>query len=218
MAGLLSRKKLIILCAAAVLSCHGAYCFESSFPFPFEFGHSSDIYLDVKKPETKQSRQQNQAANDLLKERGIEKSPSAFVKYIKKNEIGAIKLLLDAGFDPNTNINANYPIFYAAKYNRRQIVYLLLEAGANPNRDLTSPVRYAILHKDYDCVKVLLDYGANVNYEDAFLDETLLYTALKKKQYDIARFLLEKGAKIDIKSYNLIKRKKLERKMGILID
>ena len=42
-------------------------------------------------------------------------------------------------------------------------------------------------------------------------DETLLYTALKKKQYDIAALLIKNGAKVDIKSFNYIKKKKLEK-------
>lgn len=217
MADLSYRKILITIFALVVFSLQGQ-CFESSFPFPFEFGHSSDIYLDVKKPETKQTRQASVQANELLRERGISKSPSAFVNYIKKNDIGAIKLLLDAGFDPNTNINANYPLYYAAKYNKRQVIYLLLEAGADPNKDFTSPMRFTILHKDYDCTKMLIDHKGDVNYTDMLFDESLLYTALKKKQYDIVLLLLKSGAKMDRKSYRLIKKKNLERKLGIYVD
>lgn len=198
--------------------CHSAYSYESSFPFPFEFGHSSDIYFTPQKKETKEIKQEVQAANDLLSEMKISKSPNDFVKYIKKNEAGKIKLLLEAGFDPNTNINASFPLYYAAKYNRKQIIYMLLEKGANPNKDLTSPMRFTILHKDWDSTKALIDAGGNVNYLDMMTDESLLYTALKKKQYEIAMLLLNKGAKIDKKTYLLIKRKKLEPKLGIMLN
>lgn len=194
------------------------YAFESSFPFPFEFGHSSDIYLDVKKPVTKEVRQQRQVAEETLNQLGISKSPEAFVKYIKADDVRSIKLLLDAGFDPNTSINANYPIYYASRYNRPKIIYLLLEAGADPNRDFTSPVRFTILHKDYNSTKSLLDKGANPNYTDALTDETLLYTSLKKKQYDISRLLIESGAKQDRKSYNYISKKHLEERLGVTLN
>ena len=210
--------KILILFCAMIIFCHSANAYESSFPFPFEFGHSSDIYLDVKKPETKTTRQKNQAAMDLVIQRGIKRSPEAFVKYIKKNNYGAIKLLLDAGFDPNTCINANYPIYYAAKYDRRQIIYLLLESGANPNKDLTSPLRYAIKNKDFAAAKMLVDYGADVNYIDIVTNENLLLFALKKNQYEIFNLLYKNGGKIDGKTYRYIKKKRLEKKIGIYLD
>ena len=49
-------------------------------------------------------------------------------------------------------------------------------------------------------------------------DETLLYTALKKKQYDIAALLIKNGAKVDIKSFNYIKKKKLENKLMMILN
>ena len=65
---------------------------------------------------------------------------------------------------------------------------------------------------------MLIEYGANVNYEDLWKDETLLYTALKKKQYDIAALLIKKGARIDIRSFNYIKKKKLENKLMTVLN
>lgn len=217
MADLLSKKSIII-CTILILSIQTGYSFESSFPFPFEFGHSSDIYFEPKKVETKQTRTQIQAARDILRERGIKNSPEDFLKYIKKNEIGLVKLMLDAGIDPDTFVNGNYVIYWAAKYNRRQISYLLLEKGANPNKDMNSPLRCAVLHGDYELAKILIDHNANLNYLDTFTNDTVLMTALKKKQYEIARLLIERGARVDGESYRLIKKKNLESKIGIFLD
>ena len=218
MAGLLFKKKNLYVVCALLFFTLSASAYESSFPFPFEFGHSSDIYLNVKKPETKEIRQERQSAIDIINEQGISRNPMEFIKYIKKNDLRAIKLLLDAGFNPNSAINANYPVYYAAKYNKRQVMYLLLQAGANPNKDLSSPLRFAILHKNYDMANMLIDYGADINYEDNWSNETLLYTALKKKQYDIAALLIKKGARIDIRSFNYIKKKKLENKLMTVLN
>lgn len=214
------NKSIVEIGAVVILALNFApvSAYESSFPFPFEFGHSSDIYLDIKKPETKQTRQERQAAEDLLVQFGISKSPNAFVKYIKDDNLKAVQLLLDAGFNPNTSINANYPLYYAARYNRSRIINLLLEKGADPNKDFTSPLRFTILHKDYNSSKLLLDKGANPNYRDALTDESLLYTALKKKQYDIARLLIESGAKQDRRSYQYISKKKLGARLGVIVD
>ncbi len=216
MADLLFKKRILIT-ALLLIFCKSAYSYESSFPFPFEFGHSSDIYLDVKKPETKKIRQQNQKAQELLEAKGIKRTPEDFVNYIKKNDKVAIALLLDAGFDPNQNINSSFPLYYAARYNRPEIIDLLISSGANPKKDLTSPVRFTILHKDYYSTKILLEAGADANYRDMTTNETLLYTALKKKEYDIARLLIQKGAKPDNESCRLISNKKLERQLGVSI-
>lgn len=218
MAGLLFNKKVLLAVCALLFFTMGANAYESSFPFPFEFGHSSDIYLNVKKPETKEIRQERQAAIDLINEAGISRDPMKFIRYIKKNDLKAIKLLLDAGFNPNMAINANYPVYYAAKYDKRQVMYLLLKAGADPNKDLSSPLRFAILNKDYDMANLLIDYGADINYEDNWSGETLLYTALKKKQYDIAALLIKKGVRVDIKSFNYIKKKKLEERLMTVLN
>ena len=217
MAGLLSKTKILLIICTAVIFCCSADAFDD---FPFEFGHSSDIYLDLKKNAAyeKQKRRDLTEAKEILYEKGIKRSPDDFVKYIKKNDKEAIKLLLNAGFDPNMNIRANYPLYYASKYNKPEIVHILLKAGADPNKDFTSPLRFAILHKDYDMVHDLIDFDAKVNYTDMCFDETLLYTALKKKEYDIAMLLLNSGAKIDNRSYSLIKKKKLEEKLGIIVE
>ena len=214
MADLLFKKRIFII-ALLLIFTKSAYSYESSFPFPFEFGHSSDIYLDIKKPETKQTRQENQFAVELIEAKGIQKSPEAFLKYIKANNKEAIRLLLEAGFDPNQNINSNFPIYYAAKFNKPEIIEILLTKGANPNRDLTSPLRFTILHKDYFSSKILIEAGCNVNYRDMVSNETLLTTALKKKQYDIARLLVAKGAKVDMKSGEIISKRNLEKQLGL---
>ena len=211
-------KKLFIITFAAAITCHSAYAFESSFPFPFEFGHSSDIYLNVKTPNTKQERQDLQKANEILVQRGISKEPKEVMNYIKNNDFEKVDLVLKAGFDPNTSYNANYPIYYAVRYKRPEILKLLLDSGADIKMEVSGPLRDSIINNNYECAKLLIEYGADVNYYHGVLDEYVLYTALKKKEYGLARMMIEKGAKIDIKSYKEIKKKNLERKMGINID
>ncbi|MCD8024292.1 MAG: ankyrin repeat domain-containing protein [Candidatus Gastranaerophilales bacterium] len=214
MAGLLF-KIFFILCL--VFICQSVQAFDSSFPFPFEFGHSSDIYLDVKK-ETKETRVKDREAEDILKARGIKNDPESFLKYIRKNDLESLKLILKAGFDPNKSINADFPIYYAARRNKTQVVYLLLENGADPNKGFSSPLRCAILEGDYNLAKTLIDHGANINFIDVLTDETILYTALKKKRYDIARILVEKGVKMDSDSYKIIKKRKLESTLGVYMN
>jgi ankyrin repeat protein len=76
-----------------------------------------------------------------------------------------------------------------------------LENGANPNYESFSlaaltPLQYALTYglydNRYDCVKMLLDYGANVNDFEAFK------TAALSGRCDIVKLFLDYGVHIDI--------------------
>lgn len=216
MADSLFRKILITVCAM-VFICHSAYSYETSFPFPFEFGHSSDIYLNVKKP-TKKQNADLQRANEILKERGISRSPDEITKYIKKDEAEKIKLLINAGLDPNGAIFVNTPVYSAAKHNSYNTLKVLLDNGAKPDDSISSPLREALKRKHMECARLLIENGADVNYYDGMTDENVLYTALKNNNVELAKLMIEKGAKMDKKTYALIKKKKLDKKYGLYAD
>ena len=200
-----------------VLTCHSAYSYESSFPFPFEFGHSSDIYLNVKKPLPKKM-EDLERANEILKQKKISKSPQDILKYIKQDDAEKIKLLLDAGMDSNGQIYVNTPVYYAAKNNSSNVLKVLLENGADPNKDMSSPLEEVIKAGNSECAKLLVENGADINYYNGISDESMLFLALKKGEYELAKMILEKGAKPDQKSYRIIKKKKLDEKYGIYVD
>jgi len=216
MADSLFRKILITICTLAIF-CTGAYCYESSFPFPFEFGHSSDIYLNVKKP-TKKQNADIQKANEILKERKISRSPDEIIKYIKKDEAEKIKLLINAGMDPNGTLFVNVPVYYAAKFNSFNTLKVLLDNGAKPEDSISSPLREALKRNHVECARLLVENGANVNYYDGMTDENVLYTALKNNHFELAKLMIEKGAQMDKKSYTIIKKKKLDKKYGLYVD
>lgn len=201
-----------------VILCHSALGYESSFPFPFEFGHSSDIYLKVKPTPTKEENKDLQAANEILTQKGYSKDPVEILKYIKKNNTEAVKLALDAGLSPNVTIYGTSALYYAAKYKRYEILKLLIDNGANQNREIYSILREAILNNDTESARLLIQNGADVNYYEGLVNETVLYTALKKKEYGIAKLLIENGAKIDARSKSFIKKNKLDKKYGIFTD
>lgn len=192
-----------------VIFCHGAKAFETSFPFPFEFGHSSDIYLKKYEP-TKEENRKAQRAREILIENKIKTDPVSIIKYIRKNDLQKLSLIIDSGFSPNTLLNGNPPVYYSSRYNKPRVTYLLLRSGAKPNIDFYSPLKFAVEHKDYDIAKTLIEYGADVNYADRQRAETILYSALKTKQYELAKILIKNGAKMDIKSLNLIEKNNLQ--------
>ena len=55
----------------------------------------------------------------------------------------------------------------------------------------------------------LIDRNAKVNYRDSITNNTNLSMALKNNMIDIAKQLIQKGAQPDIKSVQIIKKKKL---------
>ncbi|XP_061796850.1 ankyrin repeat and SOCS box protein 14 [Nerophis lumbriciformis] len=85
-----------------------------------------------------------------------------------------IKLLLDEGFDPNYMLHPcvrrgydderKSALFFAVSNNDLASVRLLLEAGALTNQDPVKCLQVALRSGNYELMKVLLRYGANVNF------------------------------------------------------
>ncbi|KAF9252159.1 hypothetical protein CBS147333_488 [Penicillium roqueforti] len=118
--------------------------------------------------------------------------------------------LLDHGADPNTRCDIdNTPLSYAARYAALSTIDLLLRRGGDVR--IGQLVRNAI-YRESDSLKVvemLVDRGAPFNalmYEDhqysrnmfPFMRETPLHTAVALKKGDVIRYLVHKGASVDI--------------------
>ena len=119
---------------------------------------------------------------------------SPLLKAVKSGDNAKVKMLLDAGYDPNHQLDSMAPmtpIFFAPN---KQIAKLLLKAGADLNvKDLDG--RTALFHiKDRDTLKYIIEQGADVNNVDAATGETLLHSV---DDGEIARLLLEKGADVN---------------------
>ena len=131
-----------------------------------------------------------------------------------------VKLLLEYGADPNKyrivtdkngSISSDSPLGFAlvlctltttdkVKY-LVNIVKLLLEHGANPNKDSqkqASPLRRAIASKNTEIVKLLLEHGADPNLmEDDYYGNKksmLTYAIIDAKSKDIVNLLIKHGA------------------------
>jgi ankyrin repeat protein len=97
--------------------------------------------------------------------------------YDSSHNFEIIRILLNLGADPNTfwlfpynplGPRAKSALCVAIDQNNLQKVQLLLEAGAQVNRDLAgdmhfSPMQLAVSKKNQDVVRKLLDYGSNPN-------------------------------------------------------
>lgn len=77
-----------------------------------------------------------------------------------------VKLLLEAGADPNLPSNGVLPLATAAERKCAEVIRLLLAAGADPNRNLDGvepPMIQAVESLQPDILKLLLDAGGDPN-------------------------------------------------------
>ena len=78
--------------------------------------------------------------------------------------------------------------------------YLLqIDADVNAQDDVGTALHMAIMTKQLDLAKVLLEKGASVDVKNS-KGLTPLEMAIKTKQPDLAKVLLEKGASVDVKN------------------
>lgn len=86
-------------------------------------------------------------------------------KAIRTNNYDAVLYQLSSGIDINDSGDLySTPLITAIHYQRKNIVKLLLENGANPNkadRESREPLKEAVKLKDYDTVRLLLNSGAD---------------------------------------------------------
>jgi ankyrin repeat protein len=152
----------------------------------------------------------------LLLERGADATEcndagiSPIIAGAASGDRETVKLLLEAGAkaddfpklkDPRaTDIAAGLrtPLMWAAYHNDEQMVRLLLDHGADPNRStyFGTPLSHACWHDGFEAAAVLIDRGANVNTRDAVADFTPLHWAAGDESLrpHLVRLLLGSGA------------------------
>ncbi len=94
----------------------------------------------------------------------------AFMEAVEMEMLGAVKLMLRKGFNPNYQTDdGEYPLIEAVYTGNPKLVKLLLDAGANPNVidfDEMTPLK-AAEENDYLAIKnLLIKYGAREKEED----------------------------------------------------
>lgn len=128
----------------------------------------------------------------------VTKGPS---QHGPKKHIEMITMLLDIGIDPcGTDNSSETPLKLAIQYRNVDAVNCLLNRGADPNMWFTdtdaetesdSPLVTAIKGGDMKIIELLIDAGADVDYQGR---ETPLFAAICKDDPLIIRALIEAGA------------------------
>lgn len=86
---------------------------------------------------------------------------NTFCKLIRKGDLKAVKSMIDAGTDIDQKSVGMTPLMYAARYNKIEIVNLLISKGANlkvkSNRGYTA-LEYAEMSKAFDTYKIISNH------------------------------------------------------------
>ncbi|AXT20699.1 ankyrin repeat domain-containing protein [Flavobacteriaceae bacterium AU392] len=93
----------------------------------------------------------------------VEGKVNAFCLSVAKGDIDTVKKLISLGTDVNEKSNGMTPLHYAAKYNRVEILKLLVENGAKLNKRCdkgNTAVEYAKLSNAKDAIAVLNELKA----------------------------------------------------------
>ncbi|BAY80643.1 ankyrin repeat-containing protein [Calothrix parasitica NIES-267] len=114
------------------------------------------------------------------------------IQAINLRRLEIIKILLEAGADPNLcqDVYAT-PLELATSLGNIEVIKILLRAGANPNffGIDSSALERAIRIERIDIIKILLDAGADLSHKN----RSLIYAANNGK-FEIVKFLVETGS------------------------
>jgi ankyrin repeat protein len=132
----------------------------------------------------------------------------SFLKAIENNDTVATKLFLEAGMDPNANVDGITPLMVAATKNRLEIAKSLIDKKANVNakdKDGLTALHYAVIgdpngSASIDVTKLLIEKGADVNFQSTKDGMTPLMVAVTKGSAEIVKLLLEKGANVNVQT------------------
>jgi ankyrin repeat protein len=116
-----------------------------------------------------------------------------------RGHINAVRVLLDHGADINARIHDGPTLLRLASYDRNpEVVQLLLEISAalNPNTGsgLSRPLCLASRWGHLEVVRLLLDHGAEVNFQEEG-NWSPYEVAKRHRQHDVARLLRDHGGK-----------------------
>ncbi|KAM9321275.1 ankyrin repeat and SOCS box protein 11 [Gastrophryne carolinensis] len=120
----------------------------------------------------------------------------------RSGSVACISVLLEYGANPELETQLAFPLHEAATRGHRECAEMLVAYGADIDKEVQNsgtPLYLACAHQKTDCVRKLLELGANVNRGN-FLD-TPLHAAARKSSEEIIKVLTDYGA--NVKSKNM---------------
>ncbi|AOP35393.1 hypothetical protein A0128_17025 [Leptospira tipperaryensis] len=130
-----------------------------------------------------------------------------FFRAIKKGNPSGLKKLLQNGLDPNAiRYYGMNPVSLAVKYQNEEVVKVLLEFIADPNRtdEVTglTPLIHSILEDSSpEMMSILISFGADLNQKDTNGMSPLHHCVNEGKLIPF-QILLEKGADPNVQDFD----------------
>jgi len=145
---------------------------------------------------------------------------SSMVNASYSEDSTMLKLLLDAGGDPNARFGfmLDTPILMAVRHDNIKSLVMLLERGADPNladKFGYTPLIFVVTGNSTEMTSLLIEHGADIDATDINGFTALMYACQSGKINNV-RFLLEKGADISIKDIYGLNAKAIAKKKGYI--
>ncbi|MCB9014368.1 MAG: ankyrin repeat domain-containing protein [Lentimicrobiaceae bacterium] len=127
---------------------------------------------------------------------GMEKDEKYAIKAIKEGNVELLQLYLKTHSDPNCVFsNGKTGLFYAIVFDQFVISEFLLKNGADPNflSGAHSTLIWAVKYRRSRILRLLIEYGADVNKSDGKRNTPLIYAA-EFDNPEICKILIDRGA------------------------
>lgn len=114
------------------------------------------------------------------------------------NNYNIIKLLLDYDFNYINNFESL--LTYSAQNNKNHICELLIKYGYDVNKKdelYLTPFIYAVIEENCDLMKILINNGANINYNGPNNDNNVLIYSINNNNNEQIDILLDNGYDMD---------------------
>ncbi|XP_046848205.1 putative ankyrin repeat protein RF_0381, partial [Xenia sp. Carnegie-2017] len=127
-------------------------------------------------------------------------------------DLGSVQWYINDGHEDvnKPDENGTTPLFYSIQKNQLSIVKELIKAGADVNMVASleeginvTPVHVAVKFNRCECLKILLNHGADANVPNQF-GQTPLHSAVRRKLRDLVNMLLKNGANVNITDHDMV--------------
>lgn len=126
----------------------------------------------------------------------IHKKHDALAKAASLGKIDLINTLIEKFHFNIDSCQSTYsPVVMAIGHNQLHVLRYLIKRKAN----IKYGVYFATLYENKEAIKILLDEG-KADIEEIYNDKTPLLNAVFHNKYEIAKYLLERGANIEAKA------------------
>ncbi|KAF7939345.1 uncharacterized protein EAE97_007425 [Botrytis byssoidea] len=116
-------------------------------------------------------------------------------------QLGILTQLIESGLTLSNSCMTKYsPMFVAVENGRHEAIRLFLANGADSNEvdnDGNSVLCHAVICGRTECVKVLIEHGAELEKMSGMYKQTALSFAAKKGNLEKVKLLLTSGARVD---------------------